>query len=418
MIPLLLSFLLVPAPQGSAPYPDLPRLLLPAQLNVGMPLDRPDLYDALMVCTPLGPARSRPLPEDGFLAVQPVRVEDSRAFAPGTVVEVYYPAIFGPRDSPRPEGTLIDQTGAPPVGARVLLVARAAKDGTLRVADLSTWDAPEKRTLNLGPNAPPSVWGETFFLTAQARLAPLSDPKARYVASLAAAVVRTSDDNAVAIAEFMWSFAGRRGRFPTGRPEDWLSRAVTEAVAGAKPYHRALVDHALNRMGYWGYISRFSRDLAASVEDSGAFPDGVPNLEFSEDPNSSMAPKDLKYDPPRTYDELLAITKRAQSPTLAAAFLGTLKSKPADADVRALSRFLDSPDPRLRWAFVERLAAWTGEPSPDKPRPARDGEGNVRADARGHTLMEYPGLDAAVLRWKARLASGRPIRDARRQGSP
>ena len=105
MIPLLLSALLAPAPQGYAPYPDLPRLLLPAQLNVGMPLDRPDLYDALMVCTPLGPARSRPLPEDGYIAVQPVRVEDSRAFAPGTVVEVYYPAIFGPRDSPRPEGT-------------------------------------------------------------------------------------------------------------------------------------------------------------------------------------------------------------------------------------------------------------------------------------------------------------------------
>ena len=408
MIPLLLSALLAPSPQGSAPPTDLPRLLLPAQLNVGVPLDRPDLYDALMVCTPLGPARSRPLPEDGYLAVQPVRVEDSRAFAPGTVVEVYYPAIFGPRDSPRPEGTVIDQTGAPPVGARVLLVARAAQGGVLRVPDLSTWEAPEKRTLALGPDAPPSVWGETFFLTGQARLAPKADPKERYVASLAAAVVRTPDDNAAAIAEFMWSFAGRRGRFPTGRPEDWLSRAVTEAVAGAKPYHRALVDHTLNRMGYWGYVSRFSRDLAASVEDAGAFPDGVPNLEFSENLYSPMAPKDLKYDPPRTYDELLAITKRAKSPTLAVAFLNTLKSKPADADVRALSRFLDSPDPRLRWAFVERLAAWTGEAAPEKPRPVLNALGFPRSDARGRTLMEYPGLDAAVLRWKARLRGGRP----------
>ena len=187
---------------------------------------------------------------------------------------------------------------------------------------------------------------------------------------------------------------------------------MTEAVASAKPYHRALVDHALNRMGYWGYGDRYYRDVRASATDPNAFPDGVPAPEFWEDMNwkngvDPTLPKEFEHGPWPTKEEVLGSILTSKSPTVAAWLLGNYP-KPADADVRALARFLDSPDPRLRWAFVERVAAWTGEPSAEKPRPARDGEGNVRADARGRTVMEYPGLDAAVLRWKVRLRGGKP----------
>ena len=127
--------------------------------------------------------------------------------------------------------------------------------------------------------------------------------------------------------------------------------------------------------------------------------------------------KDFEHTSGTTWEEHQRLLRLAKSPTVSVWLLQNMP-KPSASDVRAFSRFLDSPDPRLRWTFVERLAAWTGEPAPDKPRLARDGEGRARKNARGLDLMEYPGLDAAVQRWKARIASGKPIEGVRRPGSP
>ncbi len=78
---------------AQGPKDDRPTVVLEAQgSNIGVPLAPPDLYDGLMVATVLTPALGHPVSDESLLAAQRVRVrvEDSRAFAPGTVMNVYF----------------------------------------------------------------------------------------------------------------------------------------------------------------------------------------------------------------------------------------------------------------------------------------------------------------------------------------
>lgn len=366
---------------------------------LGDQLTHPEWCDGLMVAIAVGPSVWRWLPSRIWLVTQPMRVVDSRAFAAGTVVDVYY-RQFNPGygEVPTP-GSAVVPGGVVPIGSRVLLVGRKAEGGLLRVPSIVRFGGPDRPPVAVDP-AVPAVLQIAVRATAATHLSDDPDPKWRLLGSLAAAIPGTGDANAKEIAESVESLP-LRGRHSGGRGDDRLSRLFADAVRNDTAYHRALVDLALNQLQYLGYERRWARDLNAAAEDPNAFPDGLPapSLMFHEDAAlySSGWPKDYKPAPPTSDEEDWAALLRARSPTIAAAFLKDIATKPSDDRVRALAvKFLAFPDPRARWAMVERLAWWNGHPAPDKPMRVMD-------SLLGVERTDYPGLEEAVAYWRAKL---------------
>lgn len=364
-----------------------------------VPLDHPEMYDGTSIVTALEPARARRLLGGRrWFAVQRARVEDSRAFARGSVVEVYQnfwsqERYVSPDDY---SDALIGQAGALPVGARALVVG-ARSDGTfLRTPDLNK-DSPQEVRLERGAGGLPAVYAFVVFDTTRTVLPPLSDPMWRALQAVAEAIPGTSDANVIRVADFLETV-----RLPewndisaNSKTDDRLSSLFSGAVAKQRPYHRALIDLALNKLYYVGYGDRYYHDLYASANDPAAFPDGVGRAWWFELPGvDDSLPKGFRHDASPTQAQFLAILRTAKSPTVAAYILEDLP-KPSDADAKSLARLLDSPDPRLRFAFVKRLAAWYGAGAPEEPRPELV-DGVVR--------LVYPGLNDLVAAWKARLA--------------
>ncbi len=389
-IPLLLCALFVKAAFAQAPT------IRPDYFDIRTAVNHPEIYDGLMIATVLGPAIGHPLGEHLCFAVQKVRIEDSRCFAPGTIVDVYFETTGGSGSDQPMMGVPLDQAGALPTGARAIIIARAVKDGRLRVPAFDGRGDQEGAALPIGSRSSPAALGLAFFLTARTRLAPSADPKWRLIESLAAAIPGAGDENARQITRMAADLPDPRKISNYGRADDRYSRTFVDAVAHDSAYHRALVDFALNQLRYWGYGDRFFHDLQEAAIDPNAFPTGIPVIQFEESPgtgNNPLLPKDFHHASPLTQAEILALVRRAKSPTLAAAYLSAVAAKPSNSDLRLMARFLDSPDPRLRAAFVERLAAWNGEPAPAEAKEVVGPDGTPRT--------EYPGLEAAVARWKA-----------------
>ena len=393
------------APPQAAPYRG-----DPGELNLAgrVPVERPDTYDGLLIGTVLDPPTPRRLRLNaeselrgtGEFVVQRLRVESSLAYPAGTVVEAYLPFLLRDRMADAHDAWLarpIDPriaAAAMPVGARVLLLAAKGPQGTLRVPDFHEDDSQYLYTQRFGvdPSGPPAAFASAFFPTGETTLAFGGDPTWRMLGSVAEALRGADGEGAYRIADFLQSV--RLPGWKRWRTDDRLSLMFLKAAASASAYHRALIDKALNELRYVGAGDRFYRDLYASAREPDAFPNGVEIPSRTEQPqNFDGTPKDFKHDEPPTVAAWLGFLKGSRSPTVAAWMLPGL-DKPAEADVRALARFLDSPDPRLRHAFVRRLSEWYGEAPPEEPRDVRE---------NGVARREYPGLDAAVARWKARL---------------
>ncbi len=354
-----------------------------------------------MIATAIEPAVGHPLPGNPYFASQRVRVLDSAACPAGKTVLVYVSTAHMRGVEAPKAGVPLEGAGGLPVGQKVLLFARKSV-GSLRIPNVSDYALPDLGSVALQSRNENAFLGEAYFLTSRSRLETAESSRWRALASIAVAIPATGDGNAYRIAKAIPYLYGRGTPSNYGQPDDRFSILFAHSVGHDSAYHRALVDAALNELRYWGYRDRFSRDLREAATDPAAFPDGIPILDFDEEPgtgNNPSLPKDFRHDPPVSQAEVLRVLFRAKNPTLAAAFLQALSTKPSMPDIKLLSRFLDSPDPRLRRAFVERLAAWNGEPAPPEAKEVIGSDGTPR--------MEYPGLEAAVARWKARLKAQR-----------
>jgi hypothetical protein len=371
-----------------------------------IPLDRPETYDGVIVGTVLGPALPRRLVSsvDGTSrdwAVQRVRVEESRTYPRGAVVETYLNYASRDRSASRPNPDVpVDQRGAMPVGSRVLVVGSSAAHGILNAPD--RYEAAASDRYRLPGGDAPALNGLAFFET-RGSVASDGDPMWRTLASVAGAIGGTSDANVRRIADFLANLRLPQWKVHPAAPkaEDRLSELFAGAVARERPYRRALIYGALNRLYYVGYADRWNREVLASATDPAAFPEGVPaRLPFWEDPvGDARIPKGFQHDVPPSLAHWLAMLKQAKSSTVAAWMLKDTP-KPPEGEVRALAGFLDHSDPRLRYAFAKRLAEWYGEEAPAPPRAV------VLPD--GTRQSEYPGLQESVARWKTRLRlSGR-----------
>ena len=362
--------------------------------HVGGDERHPAVIDGLLVGTVLGPPEwpGQAVPN---LVVQRVRVEDSRAFASGTIVDVALSVPqLGTQEVARPPG--VDPATALPVGARVLVVGPAARAGLLPNPAFSGERVEEEEPTPVGPA--PTVRALAFFRTAQPRLAPGADPTWRYLASLAEAIPRTDDANVASIARFVWSIRlPEWSRFwSQGHTDDRLSRLFADAAMKDDPYGRAQVDYALNWLHYIGYSDLYERDVIGSVDQPGAFARGVPAPSWWEDTvnDQEILNHGFKHAP---FDAELARAAFLRGRN-AAVRLWILTRLPDQslAQARRLAPALDDPDPEIRWALVHSLVLWLKQgPAPEGTKVARDPGG---AESR-----TYPGLDAVVAAWKVKL---------------
>ncbi len=362
----------------------------------GIPLGHPEVIDGLLIGTVLGPPEwpSKPVPG---LVVQRVRVEDSRAFAPGAVVNVAFGVqSLGTQDQSAPGAPAVDPATALPVGERVLVVGPASRNGLLPNPEFDARGVEVEDPTPVG--AAPTVRALAFFRTAAPRLASESDPTWRYLASLAAAIPGTSDANVASIARFAWSI-----RLPDwgsfwsqGRGDDRVSLLFAAAAAKADPYARAQVDYALNRLHYIGYSDRYEHAVIESAGLPDAFPAGIPPPAWWEDTVNSQEILNHHFQH-APFDADLARTAilRGRNSQVRVWLLNRLPDQ-TPAQARVLAPMLDDPDPDVRWTLVHSFVLWLKQgPGPDAIQIDRGPDGKE--------TRRYPNLDAATQAWKAEL---------------
>ena len=366
-----------------------------------IPFSEKCVTDSYTICVPIAHngVTERPRLSDKSKTkfhVDQVRVIDSNYWKKGATIDVLIP--WRRIDYPAASLPLRQQillVGSVPIRSKLLQpIADQSKEGDkiwIRVDGYTEYPAGQNEMLGL-------VW----FLTSANSLAREKEPDWQFLTTLATTLKASHTAQVEFISDYLWTVlppgVGRHS-LAFGQPFDRFANLFSQAVTQHKPYDRALIYLALNKRHYYGSADLYIKNVRASITDPGAFPHGVPDTEFYEDPvNTNWLPKGFKHDvyPASDTAKLLA---RSGNPRVSSYLIRTFWPSPNVREQRSLRPLLDDPDAEVRYQLTLQLAKWNSD-SEHIPTRQRIVEPDQRSER-----VEYPGLDKVVAYWKQKLGT-------------